>query len=321
MNTYVLNKETQKIELHFDKANYTALTDDLKSKIKSTFLWSNRAKAWVSRSKNNHRRAIEVAKNLGLEDKGSIGERLSYSEELDKQTDKAAARADRFDTYADNAATRAKNLQSCLDHYRGDISFFTQPIIAGHAGSRAFSNYRNRLIAKFDKGFEEYKKSSYYQDRAATARSTANNDKLNDKVYLITRMKECKKSLKKYQSYIVKCEENIYSLGQGKKLIHYDKSPVTTESQEAAIERYLEKYDYEQGKFEFMEDHLNALGGVEFSESNIKKGYIVEVQRRGSCEVISTGPQNITYKILTGGAAGLGGKAPYAAITKIIKEA
>jgi len=44
MNTYVLNKETQKIELHFDKANYTALTDDLKSKIKSTFLWSNRAK-------------------------------------------------------------------------------------------------------------------------------------------------------------------------------------------------------------------------------------------------------------------------------------
>ena len=70
-----------------------------------------------------------------------------------------------------------------------------------------------------------------------------------------------------------------------------------------------------------MEDHLNALGGVEFSKSNIKKGYIVEVQRRGSCEVISTGPQNITYKILTGGAAGLGGKAPYAAITKIIKEA
>lgn len=51
MNSYIFNLETTKIELHFDKAEYDALTDEQKKEIKSNFLWSNRGKCWVSRAK------------------------------------------------------------------------------------------------------------------------------------------------------------------------------------------------------------------------------------------------------------------------------
>ena len=41
----------------------------------------------------------------------------------------------------------------------------------------------------------------------------------------------------------------------------------------------------------------------------------------GDVEVTSTGPLNIVYKILSGGAAGFGGKAAYAEIAEIVKAA
>ena len=39
-NYYIRNMETGKIELHFDKADYMALSADQKQKIKSNFPWS-----------------------------------------------------------------------------------------------------------------------------------------------------------------------------------------------------------------------------------------------------------------------------------------
>lgn len=51
IRTSIFNLETTKIELHFDKAEYDALTDEQKREIKSAFLWSNKGKCWVSRAK------------------------------------------------------------------------------------------------------------------------------------------------------------------------------------------------------------------------------------------------------------------------------
>jgi len=64
MSEYVMNKETQKLELHFDKEDYLALDNDLKKEIKINFLFSRRANAWVSRAKfPNLWSAENVAKN------------------------------------------------------------------------------------------------------------------------------------------------------------------------------------------------------------------------------------------------------------------
>jgi hypothetical protein len=313
------NLETLKLELHFEKSEYLEMPEDNKSKLKSSFLWSNYGKCWVSRTKYpNNWRAEQTAKFLGAGEPEKVGERSTMAERVEVATDKAESRAERYEGYSDNADKRAATLQSELKSYHGDIAFFTQPIIAGHSGSRVFANYREKLYKRYDRGMEEYKKSEYYQDRAATARATAGNVKLEDKVYLANRMKEQNKSIKAIQGHIVGYENQLYRIQQGEELKSYSGKILTAERMEECIAERLERYEFEQDKLDFFEDCMNALGGVKFSKENIKKGEIINLRRWGKCEVISTGPLNITYKILTGGAKGLGGKEPYAAIIEIL---
>ena len=319
MGKYILNQETQKIELHFSKPEYMALSDSQKQEIKCTFLFSGKAGAWVSRSTNNHWRAEQVAKKLNLEDGGKIGERLSYAEQLEVKAEKAEARAERYETYSDNAEKRAVQLQAALNSHRGDIAFFTQPIIAGHAGSQAFANYRERLYNRYHKGFEEYKKSEYYQDRAATARGTASNAKLQDRVYLCKKIKEQNKEVKTYQDIVIKYEEALYKIQQGEELKNRSGEILTEAYIEQRISEMLEKYEWEHDKFEFFEKCLADLGGIQFSKDNIKIGFIVKIRHSNKCEILSAGPVNVTYKILEGGAAGMVLTCPYAEIGEIIQ--
>jgi len=65
MKEYIFNLETTKIELHFEKSEYDALTPEQKSLLKHNFLWSNKGKCWVSRCKEgNLWRAKEAAKKI-----------------------------------------------------------------------------------------------------------------------------------------------------------------------------------------------------------------------------------------------------------------
>ena len=43
--TYVLNRETGKIELYFEKSEYDALSDDQRGSLRSGYLWSRAKKA------------------------------------------------------------------------------------------------------------------------------------------------------------------------------------------------------------------------------------------------------------------------------------
>ena len=321
MKNYIFNLETTKIELHFEKAEYDALPDEQKRELKSAFLWSNRGKCWVSRAKEpNLYRAKEVAQKLGFTEEQREGERLSYAEQLERQSDRAEARAERYDGYADNAAKRGEQLQKPFNSYHGDISFFTQPNINSSAG-RAFTNYRERLYNRYHKGFEEYRKSDYFKGRAATARGTASNAQFEDPGYLDRRIKECKKEIGHREKNIVHYEEILYAVENGAEKKWRGGEIVTAENVTSLIERELELIEKAMDKQGYLENCLDAVGGMRFSKDNIKPGYIVNLRRWDEVEVVGTGPLNITYKILTGGAAGLGGKAAYAEITDIIKEA
>lgn len=320
MNQIIKNMETGKLELHFEKSEYQALSDAQKSELKSAFLWSNRGKCWVSRAKEpNTWRAEQVAKKLGFSGIEKQGERISYAEQLERKAERAEARAERYEEYAANAEARGKALQKPIESMRGDIAFFTQPIIAGHSGSQAFARHRERMYAQYGRGIEEYRKSDYYKDRAATARDTAENTKLQNRVYLDNRIKECNKALRDLQKRIVTVEENIYKLQQGEKLKSYLGDPLTIEGQEQRLEDILDRYEVWQDKLNFFEDAMNNIGGVKFSRENIKPGYIVEIARWGKCEVISAGTVNITYKLMEGGAAGGVLTDAYAAIERIVK--
>ncbi len=214
MGKYLLNKETQKIEMHFDKQEYLALSDEQKREIKSRFLWSRTAGAWVSRSKNNHYFALQVAKKLNLEDAGAVGERLSYEEELNKKAEKAEARSERYEEYADNAQKRAENMQAGFNECRKDLSWLTQPNINSARG-RAFTRSREKIINRYRQGFEEYRKSDYFKERAEVARQTADKKQLENPIYLHNRIKECKRNITKLEKNIVYYEEQLYKIENG----------------------------------------------------------------------------------------------------------
>jgi len=315
---YIFNLETTKIELHFEKADYAALAEEQKREIKSAFLWSNKGKCWVSRAKEpNLYRAKQVAAKLGFTAEQREGERLTYGEQLERQAERAEARADRYEGYAANSAKRGEQLQKPLNDMHGDIAFFTQPNINSSKG-RAFTNYRNRLYQRYDSGFKEYRKSEYFKDRAQTARETASNAQLENPGYLDRRIKECKKEIRAREKNIIHYEEILYAVENGEEKKWRGGEVVTAEAVKALISRELELVEKAMDKQGFLENCLDDIGGNRFSKDNIKVGYIVDIGKDGPVEIIGTGPQNVGYKILTGGAKDWTGKAVYAEINEII---
>ena len=316
--SYIFNLETTKIELYFEKAEYAALTDEQKKVLKSTFLFSGKSKCWVSRAKEpNLYRAKEVAKLLGFIEQERIGERLSFADQLSVQAEKAEARADRYEVYAENAEMRAAALQKPLSDMHGDTSFFTQPIISGHSGSQSFARYRERLFEKYRQGFEEYRKSNYFKEKAQTVRATASMNKLNNKGYLDRKIKECQKEIRQREKNLISYENILQKIENGESPKNWKDEIYTEKIVTDWLTRKLELIAVAQDKEGFYKNCLDELGGVSFSKDNIQVGYLVVLDRWGTVAVTGRGSKNITYKILTGGAAGMGGKASYAEILEI----
>ena len=281
--TYILNKETQKIELHFSKSEYQGLSDSEKRELKSTYLFSGKAQAWVSRSTNNHYSALRVAEKLGFTNGGSIGECLSYEEELNRKAEKAENRIERYEQYAENAEQRAEGLQKAFNSHRGDIAFLTQPIY-NNAGGRAFKNYKDKIMNRYEKGFEEYRKSEYFKNKAITAGETANMEQLKDKVYLNNRIKECNSAIKKLEESIIRYEDIIYKKQNNIEIKNSFINEKSIEDYQGYLQNTLEKMEYELDKLAFLENKFDEIGGNKYNKENIKTGYLVKI--RGTWETV-----------------------------------
>lgn len=272
---YILNLETNKIELHFEKSEYLVLTENLKKELKSSFLFSRSAAAWVSRSTQNHYNAIDTAKKLGFLEQEKQGEKISYAEQLEKKVEKAENRAERYEEYAINAAKRGKEMQKELNSFHGDNSFFTQPNINSSRG-RAFTNYRKKLYERYDRGFQEYQKSSYFQDRAEIARQTASNSQLQSRSYLHNRIADGRKTVGILSERVKEYGDILEKIINGEKLYNSKKEIVTVETIENALEEKLERYDAEFDKLTFFENCIKELG-EQFTAKDLKIGYLVLV--------------------------------------------
>jgi len=253
---YVKNLETGKIELHFSKSEYQALSDELKKELKRSYLFSGTSKAWVSRSIHNQWGAIETAKKLGFIEEKKIGERLSYEEQLERKQEKAEHRADRYDQYAENANNRGKAMQSELEKYRGDIAFHTQPIISGHAGSQAFGRRRQKIYDRYHKGFEEYRKSEYFQDRAETARQTANATQLKNPIYLNNRIEECNKSIRKLEKNLVYYDDILYKKNNNEEISSFYQEK-TAEQIQGYLNDTIDKIEWQMDKLAFLQNCMD----------------------------------------------------------------
>lgn len=297
MKNYVMNMETLKIELYFEKSEYDALTDEQKKELKSNFLWSRAKGAWVSRAKEpNLWRAKHAAEKLGFTEEERQGERLSYAEQLERKAERAEARAERMEGYAANAEKRAEVLQKEYNENRRDWSWLTQPIIPGHSGSQRFAKQRQAVMDRYDKGFEEYRKSEYFKDRAETARRTASMKELKDPVYLERRIKECKSEIRKCEGFVVNYENMLYRMEQGEEVKRWNGEVISMEEVTKYLKNVMERMEAAMDKQAFLENCLDEIGGIKFSSANLKVGYIVNVARWGSCEIVKTNPTTVDVK-------------------------
>ena len=321
---YIKNMETGKIELHFSKQEYQALSDELKKEIQSSYLFSGTAKAWVSRGIHNQYRAIQTAKKLGFTEEEKTGERLTFAEQLERKQEKAEHRADRYDQYALNANNRAKSLQSELESHRGDIAFFTQPIIAGHSGSQAFGNRRQRIYDRYHKGFEEYKKSEYFQEKAETARQTADNNQVKSPIYLNNRIGECQKVIRKLEKNIEYYEDilNKKANNEGVSSFYENK---TEEQVQGYLDETIDKLEYEIDKLGYFENCMEQIknkleedGRKLYTKADLKPGYLFQNYRYNCwAKVIRVNPKTITATFIEHPLTGHDASCPYAEIKEV----
>lgn len=312
---YIINRETEKLELHFTKEEYQALGEESKSKIKSNFLFSRRGGCWVSRAKRpNLYYAEKVAKDLGAEYQGKTGEELTFAEKIERQADRAAVRADRMEEKAAAAEQRGEQLQKPINARRGDIAFFTQPNINTSAG-RAFTRQRERMFAAFDRGFEEFKKSEYYAQRAEAARRTANLENSKDKAFCDRRVKDAQKNIKAIQKNLDHYHAMLECDGMGEQQKRFDGTPIERAEIERWIEDAEERLESEISRLCYYQSCIDDLGGVQFSKENIKPGYVVKIKHYNNCTVLRTGPKNIIYRTPNG----FNLTAAYAEILEIVK--
>lgn len=281
---YIRNKETGKLEIYFDKEDYMNLPDSDKQKIKSNFLFSRKSGAWISRCKfPNLCRPERVAKELGLENRGAEGEKLSFEEQQNRKAARAEDRAERYDTYSDNAEKRGESLQKPINDMHGDIAFFTQPNINSSAG-RAFTNYRNKMFDAWERGFEEFKKSSYYAEKAEAARATAESaSQPKDIAFCERRIAEAEKTIRAQKKNIEFYKERYNDAEDKEKVSEW-------------IERAEEIIEDAISKSVYYHEWIEKLGGSKYSKDNIKPGYIVNLGRFKNEEVISTGAKKFKVK-------------------------
>lgn len=330
-NYYIRNMETGKIELHFDKSYYMALPDDDKKAIKSNFLFSRYANAWVSRCKfPNLYNAERVAEKLGLEYLGKEGETLTFAEQQERKMEKAEHRAERMEHRAEKAMERGEALQKPINDMHGDIAFFTQPNINSSSG-RAFTNRRNRMFAAWDRGFEEFKKSEYYEEKARIARQTANGEKHKDKGFCQRRIEEAETSIRGLKRNIAEYEGYRAKIENGEKPINkYGwEVNISIDSIEKNLERWYEIMEQEIGKSVYYHECIEALGGIAYSKESLKKGDIIKIKNWNRTilgKIVRFGTKNITFEYMDGSltyadGSPMQGKCAYAEIEKVVKSA
>lgn len=312
---YIINRETEKLELHFTKEEYQALGEESKSKIKSNFLFSRRGGCWVSRAKRpNLYYAEKVAKDLGAEYQGKTGEELTFAEKIERQADRAAVRVDRMEEKAAAAEQRGEQLQKPINARRGDIAFFTQPNINTSAG-RAFTRQREKMFAAYDRGFEAFKKSEYYAQRAELARRTADRAHEKDKGFCDRRVKDAEKNIRAIQKNLTSYRTLLERLNSGETVKRYSGEAYEQQEVERWIEDAEERLESEISRQCYYQSCIDDLGGVQFSKENIKPGYVVKIKHYNDCTVLRTGPKNIIYRTPNG----FNLTAAYAEILEIVK--
>jgi len=193
---YVKNEESGKLNIFLGKDFYQNLPDTGKAVFRSHCLWSRTMDCWISKAKEGNCWYLKSKLvEMGIENRGSTGERLPFEQQISRQQEKAAGKVERSEKRAENAEKRSDELfRQAKD--MASIIPFGQPILVGHHSEKRDRNYRESIHNKFGKSFKEQEKAEYYKGKAETAKETAEGKKFSNPSYLTNRIKDAQKHLR-----------------------------------------------------------------------------------------------------------------------------
>lgn len=251
-NYFVHNKETEKLNIYTTKQFYNALEQQKRKFISRFCLWSGRQQCWISKAKAEN--AIYLRSKLsemGFVDRGSTGERLSFEEKVDKEQEKAAARAERSVNRAEKAKQRSDSLYNTASEMASVIPM-GQPILVGHHSEKRDRRYREQIHNKMGQSVREQEKAEYYRSKAESAEWTARGEKYKNPNYLLNRIKEAKSAIKRFGRHL---EGNFYRSSPNREI--------------STVERdvYTQKLKEYQEKLAFFEQHMLKVNPKYFEQS------------------------------------------------------
>lgn len=243
-NYYQKNLETEKLNIHTTMEFYKQLPDEQRKLFTSYCLWSRTQDCWVSKGKADNCNYLKnQLESLGFTDKGTVGERISFEEQVEREQARAEQtigrsekRAEKADKNADNLLERAREMAAIIP--------FGQPILVGHHSEKRDRNYRDKIHNTYGKAFQEQDKASYYRGKVDAARETAEGKKYTNPLYLNKCIKECTKNIKLFERRL-----------QGKFYAHSPEHPIAEETRLF----YIDKLAVEQDKLDFYLKRIKEL--------------------------------------------------------------
>lgn len=248
-NVFVHNLDTDKLELHFaSKSDYTALSEEIKDKIRRYYNWSRRhGKCWVSKKKGPaFGYAQTIAELAGLDDGGTVGTRPDFADEVARKQRRAEQKADRYEGYAESASESGERLIQ-RGHEMFDRIPFGQPLMPGHHSYEWDKRYRERAHNKIRRGMSEKERARYWKRRAQAAQRTAEGKKYSNPRFLHRRIEEAKAEIRKLERGL--------------------KDPWD----EAHAEKLRGLLEREQDKLAFYEACMEEVGGLPWTRERLKE--------------------------------------------------
>lgn len=92
------------------------------------------------------------------------------------------------------------------------------------------------MFSAWEKGFDEFRKSEYYAERAAIARQTAEDTKPTDKGFIDRRIKDAEKTIKAQRKNIEYYRKYLERIENGEEIKQYNGDILTADMVQEWIE-------------------------------------------------------------------------------------
>ena len=198
-NYYIVNLETNKLNVFTTKSFYLSLSPEQKKILSRQCLWSKNQDCWISKAKAGNTGFLKrQLQGLGFEDRGTVGERLAFADQVNQSQEKAGQRAERAEKGAEKAKERSDSLYKNATDMARAIPM-GQPILVGHHSEHRDRKYRERIHNTMGRSVKEQEKAGYYEEKAANAKWEASGAKFKNPRYLANRIKETLASIRRIE--------------------------------------------------------------------------------------------------------------------------